>query len=46
MTDYPTIDTLDFTGDGVTVLGFVGVVATLFILITIYRSYANSPLRK
>lgn len=41
-----TPDTLNFNGDAVTVLGFVGVVSTLFILITIYRSYANSPLRK
>lgn len=41
-----TVDTLDFQGDAITVLGFVGVIATLFILITIYRSYNNSPLRK
>lgn len=41
-----TPDTYNFTGDSVTVLGFVGVIATLFILVTIYRSYANSPLRK
>ena len=44
--NYPTVDTLDFTGDFTTVLGFVGVVATLFILITIFRSFANSPIRK
>lgn len=40
------VDTLDFTGDGVTVLGFIGVVSTLIILITIFKSYANSPIRK
>jgi hypothetical protein len=41
-----TVDTLGFGGDAVTMVGFVGVVATLFILITIFKSYANSPIRK
>ena len=41
-----TVDTLGFGGDAVTMVGFVGVTATLFILITIFRSYYNSPLRK
>jgi hypothetical protein len=41
-----TVDTLDFGGDVTTMVGFVGVVATLFILFTIFRSYANSPIRK
>lgn len=41
-----TVDTLSFQGDGITMLGFVGVTATLFILITIFRSFANSPIRK
>jgi hypothetical protein len=41
-----TVDTLGFGGDITTMLGFVGVVATLFILVTIFRSYNNSPLRK
>jgi hypothetical protein len=41
-----TPDTLNFNGDLVTVLGFVGVLSTLFILISVFRSYFNSPLRK
>jgi len=41
-----TVDTLGFGGDAITMVGFVGVVATLFILVTIFRSYNNSPLRK
>jgi hypothetical protein len=39
-------DTLNFTGDATTVLGFVGVVSTFVILISVFRSYFNSPLRK
>jgi hypothetical protein len=41
-----TPDTLNFTGDGVTILGFVGVVSTLVILVSVYRSYWQSPYRK
>jgi hypothetical protein len=41
-----TPDTLNFNGDLVTVLGFVGVLSTLFILISVFRSYYNSPLKK
>jgi hypothetical protein len=40
------IDTLNFTGDGVTVLGFVGVISTLIIMVSVFRSFANSPVRK
>lgn len=40
------IDTYNFTGDSVTVLGFIGVVSTLIIVITSFRRYYNSPLRK
>lgn len=39
-------DTLNFTGDSVTFLGFVGVISTFVILVSIYRSYWNSPYRK
>lgn len=39
-------DTLNFAGDAVTVLGFVGVASTLVILVSVFRSYFNSPLRK
>jgi hypothetical protein len=41
-----TPDTLNFNGNIVTVLGFVGVVSTLVILVSVFRSYFNSPLRK
>jgi len=41
-----TPDTLNFTGDAVTYLGFVGVISTLIILVTSFRRYFNSPLRK
>jgi hypothetical protein len=39
-------DTLNFTGDAVTVLGFVGVVSTLIIMVSVFKSFANSPVRK
>jgi hypothetical protein len=39
-------DTYTFTGDAVTFLGLIGVVSTLIIMVSVYRSYANSPLRK
>jgi hypothetical protein len=41
-----TPETLSFSGDAVTILGFVGVVSTLVILVSVFRSYFNSPLRK
>lgn len=41
-----TPDTLNFVGDSVTYLGFIGVVSTLIILVTVFRRYYNSPLRK
>ena len=37
--------TYDFTGDGVTILGFVGIVSTMIILVTAFRRFFNSPLR-
>jgi hypothetical protein len=39
-------NTLNFTGDAVTVLGFVGVVSTLIIMVSVFKSFANSPVRK
>lgn len=39
-------ETMTFTGDAVTYLGFIGVISTLIIMVSVYRSYANSPLRK
>lgn len=41
-----TPDTLTFTGDAVTFLGLIGVVSTAIILVTIFRSFAKSPLNK
>ena len=40
------IETLDFTGNIVTVIGFVGVISTAIIVVTSFRRYFNSPLRK
>lgn len=40
------IPTYDFTGDAVTILGLVGVVSTFVIVVTAFRRYFNSPLRK
>jgi hypothetical protein len=40
------IDTYNFTGDGVTVLGLIGVISTAIIVVSVFRSYFNSPLRK
>ena len=41
-----TPSTLNFTGDAVTYLGLIGVTSTLIILVSVFRSYFNSPLRK
>jgi len=40
------IDTYHFTGDATTFLGLVGVVSTFIIVVTSFRRYFNSPLRK
>jgi len=37
---------LQFTGDSVTFLGLIGVVSTAIIIVTIFRSFYNSPLNK
>jgi len=39
-------DTLTFSGNAVTFLGLIGVTSTLIILVSVFRSYFNSPLRK
>ena len=39
-------DTYTFAGDAVTFLGLVGVVSTGIIILTAFRRYFNSPLRK
>jgi hypothetical protein len=38
--------TLNFVGDSVTYLGLVGVTSTLIIMVSVFRSYYNSPLIK
>jgi hypothetical protein len=40
------IETYNFTGDAVTVLGLVGVISTVIILMVSFTRYWNSPLRK
>jgi len=39
-------DTYSFTGDAITFLGLVGVVSTFIIVVTAFRRYYSSPLRK
>ena len=39
-------ETMTFTGDGVTFLGLIGVISTAIIVVTVFRSYSKSPLRK
>jgi len=39
-------ETMTFTGDAITFLGLIGVISTAIIVITVFRSYYNSPLRK
>jgi hypothetical protein len=41
-----TPDTYNFGGNGVTLLGFVGVISTFIIIVTAFRRYYGSPLRK
>jgi len=40
------IDTFNFTGDAVTVLGFIGVISTAIILVTVFKQHYNSPLNR
>jgi hypothetical protein len=40
------IVTYNFSGDVVTFLGLVGVISTAIIVVTAFRRYFNSPLRK
>jgi hypothetical protein len=39
-------DTYSFSGDAVTFLGLIGVISTGIIILTAFRRYFNSPLRK
>jgi hypothetical protein len=38
-------ETLNFNGNAITMLGFVGVVSTFIILVTVFRSFYNSQLK-
>lgn len=39
-------DTYSFSGDAVTFLGLIGVISTMIIMITAFRRYYNSPMRR
>jgi hypothetical protein len=39
-------ETMNFTGDAVTYLGLVGVISTFIIVVTVFKSFFNSPLNK
>jgi hypothetical protein len=41
-----TPDFYNFTGDGVTALGMIGIVSSAIILVTAFSRYYNSPFRK
>jgi len=38
--------TYSFSGDAVTFLGLLGVISTAVIMVTVYKTYWNSPYRK
>ena len=38
-----TPETLNFNGDAITFLGFVGIVSALVIVVTAFRRFFNSP---
>jgi len=38
--------TYSFSGDAVTLLGLLGVISTAVIMVTVYKTYWNSPYRK
>ena len=40
------IESYNFTGDAVTYLGLLGVISTAIIVVTSFRRYFNSLLRK
>jgi hypothetical protein len=40
------INSYNFTGDVVTYLGLIGVISTAIIIVSVFRSYSKSPLRK
>ena len=38
-----TPDTLDFTGNATTILGFVGIISAFVIVVTSFKRFFNSP---
>lgn len=40
------IESYNFTGDAVTFLGLVGVISTAIIVVSVFKSFYNSPLNK
>jgi len=41
-----TPETLNFSGNATTILGFIGIVSTFVILVTSFRRFYNSPLNR
>jgi hypothetical protein len=39
-------ESYNFTGDAVTYLGLLGVISTFIIVVTVFKSFFNSPLNK
>jgi hypothetical protein len=39
-------ETMNFTGDAVTYLGLLGVISTFIIVVTVFKSFYQSPLNK
>jgi hypothetical protein len=39
-------ESYNFTGDAVTYLGLVGVISTFIIVVTVFKSFYQSPLNK
>jgi hypothetical protein len=39
-------DTYSFDGNVVTFLGLIGIISTVYIVVTVYQRYWNSPYRK
>jgi hypothetical protein len=37
------IETFDFSGNSVTIIGFIGIVSSLLIMTAIYHQFWNSP---
>ena len=40
------IETYNFSGDSITILGLIGIISTGIILVAAFTRYYNSPLKK